>query len=184
MPTRNSNVDGQDLLRLKLQKGNLVCFSGRLFSSNVYLLAIGSRAVAVDGGMPRTANHVLDYLNKNQLHLDYILLTHSHFDHVMGLNRLRTSAETKVVAHIKSKRGDLKVEDGETLEAIDNQLSFLVIYTGLHKADHVWYFEKNNGILFVGDYFPTSKELEAIRKRYNVEPKIMLPGHGKPETVS
>jgi glyoxylase-like metal-dependent hydrolase (beta-lactamase superfamily II) len=184
MPKRNSNLVGQNLLKLNLKKGNLVCFSGKLLSSNVYLLVVGNRAVAVDSGMPWTANLVLDYLNKNQLHLEYILLTHSHFDHVMGLNRLRTSAETKVVAHIRSKRGDLKVDDRETLEAIDNQLSFLVIYTGIHKADHVWYSEKNNHILFVGDYFPTSKELEAIRNRHNVEPMIILPGHGKPETVS
>jgi len=184
MPTRDSNVVGQNLLKLKLKKGNLVCFSGKLLSSNVYLLVVGNRAVAVDSGMSWTANIVLDYLSKNQLHLEYILLTHSHFDHVMGLNRLKTHAETRVVAHIRSKRGDLKVKDGETLEVIDNQLIFSVIYTGIHKADHVWYFEKNNRILFVGDYFPTSKELEAIRKRQDLEPKIILPGHGKPETVS
>ncbi len=147
-------------------------------------MVIGNRAVAVDGGMLKTANQVLDYLNKNQLHLDYILLTHSHFDHVMGLSRLRTSAKTKVVAHNRSKRGDLKLGDGENLEAIGNQLSFLVIYTGIHKADHVWYFERNNRILFVGDYLPTSKELEVLRNRHDIEPNVILPGHGKPETIS
>jgi len=113
-----------------------------LLSSNVYLLVIDNRAVAVDSGMPWTANLALDYLNKNRIRLEYILLTHGHFDHVMGLNRLKTHAETRVVAHIRSKRGDLKVNDGETLEVLDNQLRFLVRYTGAHKADHVWYFEK------------------------------------------
>jgi glyoxylase-like metal-dependent hydrolase (beta-lactamase superfamily II) len=170
-------------LKIDLRKGYLVCFSGKLLSSNVYLLVVGNRAVAVDSGMPWTANLVLNYLIKNRLHLEYILLTHSHFDHVMGLKRLKAHAEIKVVAHVRSKRGDLKVDGGKTMEMLDNQLSFLVIYTGIHKVDHVWYFERNNSILFVGDYVPTSKELEAIKKQ-SLEPKIILPGHGKPEMIN
>jgi hydroxyacylglutathione hydrolase len=168
---------------MDLKKGNLVCFSGKLLSSNVYLLVVGNRAVAVDSGMPWTANLVLDYLIKNRLHLEYILLTHSHLDHVMGLKRLKTRAEIKVVAHIGSKRGDLKVDDGKILEVLDNQLNFVVIYTGIHKADHVWYFERNNHVLFVGDYFPVLKELAIMMKRQGLEPEIVLPGHGKPEMI-
>jgi glyoxylase-like metal-dependent hydrolase (beta-lactamase superfamily II) len=178
MLTGISCTVGLDLLRMELKRGNLVCFSGKLLSSNVYLLAVGNRAVAVDGGMPWTANLVLDYLVKNSLSLEYILLTHSHFDHVMGLNRLKTRGEIKIVAHARSKRGDLKVDDGNTLEALDNQLSFLVIYTGIHKVDHVWYLEKNNNILFVGDYLPTKAEL--TMKEQDLSPSIMLPGHGEP----
>jgi len=167
------------LLKLNLRKGSLLCFSGRFLSSNVYLMVVDSGAVAVDCGMSWTANRVLDYLNKNRLRLEYILLTHSHFDHVMGMNRLKERIETMVVAHTRSKRGDVKVKDGDIINAIDNELSFLVTYTGIHKADHVWYYEKNNRLLFIGDDLPTQIELETLRKRHDADPEILLPGHGK-----
>ena len=167
-------------MELGLERGTLVYFPGKLFSSNVYLIAVENEAVAIDAGMPWTANLVLDYLGKNRLYLQYVLLTHSHFDHVMGLNRLKIHTGAKVVAHLASKMGDLKVNDGQTLEAVSKQLCFLVIYTGIHKPDHVWYFEKNSRILFVGDYFPTLRELETVMKKRNLKPNIILPGHGKP----
>lgn len=168
-----------NLLKHNLNNGSLLCFLGRFISSNVYLMIIDLKAVAVDCGMPWTANRVLDYLNKKHLKLEYILLTHSHFDHVMGLNRLRKRVETKVVASTRSRRGDMKVTDGDLINAIDNQLSFLVLYTGVHKADHVWYYETSNQILFVGDCLPTLTELKTLKKRHAAEPKIILPGHGE-----
>ncbi len=168
------------MLKLNLKKGLLLCFPGRLLSSNVYLIVVNNVAVAIDCGMPWIANHVLDYLSRNRLRLEYILFTHSHFDHVMGINRLRRYMETKVVAHTRSKRGDVKVKNGDIINAINSQLSFLVIYTGIHRADHVWYYEKNNQILFVGDYVPTSRDLKILRKQHRAKPKISLPGHGKP----
>jgi len=168
------------LLKLDLKRGSLLCFSGRFLSSNVYLMVVENRAVAVDGGMPWTANLVVDYLNKNRLKLEYIFLTHSHFDHVMGVNRLKKRTKPRVVAHTRSKRGDVKVKDEDVIRVIDNKLSFLVLYTGFHKVDHVWYYESNNQVLFIGDYLPTSTELKTLRERHGAKPKIILPGHGKP----
>lgn len=168
------------MFKLNLKRGSLLCFSGRFLSSNVYLIVVDNGAVAIDCGTSGTANRVLDYLSKNSLKLECILLTHSHFDHVMGLNRLKECMETMVMAHTRSKRGDVKVKDGDIINAIDNQLSFLVIYTGIHKADHVWYYEKNNNLLFIGDYLPTPTELRTLRERHRAEPRVILPGHGTP----
>jgi glyoxylase-like metal-dependent hydrolase (beta-lactamase superfamily II) len=167
-------------LKLELKSCALLCFLGRFLSSNVYLIVVDNGVVAIDCGMSWTANHVLDYLNKNHLRLEYIFLTHSHFDHVMGMKSLKEHTETRVVAHTRSKRGDMKVKDGDIINALDDQLSFLVTYTGIHKADHVWYYEKNNRLLFIGDYVPTLIEIRALRERHEAEPGIILPGHGKP----
>jgi len=169
-----------DLLKLNLKRGLLLCFSGRFLSSNAYLMVVDNGAVAIDCGMSWTANRVLDYLNKNRLRLEYIFLTHSHFDHVMGMNRFKERMEAKVVAHTRSKRGDVKVKDGDIINALDNHLSFLVTYTGIHKADHVWYYEKNNRLLFIGDHLPTQIELKTLRERHGAKLEIILPGHGKP----
>jgi hypothetical protein len=168
------------LLKLDLKRGSLLCFSGRFLSSNVYLMVVDNRAVAVDCGMPWTANRVLYYLNKNRLKLEYIFLTHSHFDHVMGASKLKKNMEIKVVAHTRSKRGDMKVKDGDVIRVIDNELSFLVFYTGVHKVDHVWYYESSNRVLFIGDHLPTSTDLKILREKHGAKPKIILPGHGKP----
>jgi len=143
-------------------------------------MVVDNEAVAIDCGMLWTTNRVLDYLNKNRLRLEYILLTHSHFDHIMGIGRLQKHMETKVVAHTKSKRGDVKVKDEDIISATGNHLSFVVMYTGEHKADHVWYYEKNNQILFVGDLLPTTIDIETLKERHATKPKIILPGHGKP----
>jgi len=167
-------------LKLELKRGLLLCFSGRFLSSNVYLIVVDNGVVAIDCGMSWTANRVLDYLNKNRLRLEYIFLTHSHFDHVMGMKRFKEHTETRVVAHTGSKRGDVKVKDGDIINALDDQLSFLVTYTGVHKADHVWYYEKNNRLLFIGDQIPTPIGLRTLRERHEAEPEIILPGHGKP----
>ena len=35
------------------------------------------------------ADPILDYLKKNSLNLDYILLTHHHADHIDGVEKLR-----------------------------------------------------------------------------------------------
>lgn len=169
-----------DLLKLDLKRGSLLCFLGSFLSSNVYLMIVENRAVAIDSGMPWIANRVVDYLNRNRLKLEYIFFTHSHFDHVMGASRLKEHMETKVVAHTRSKRGDVKVKNGDILKVLDNKLSFLVFYTGVHKADHVWYYERNNQVLFIGDHLPTSTELKTLREKHGAKPKIILPGHGQP----
>lgn len=166
--------------KLDLVNGQLIYFPGRIFSSNVYLIMVGNRAVAVDSGMPWTANKALEHLQRERLKLECILLTHSHFDHTMGLNRLRKYTEANIVAHVRSKRGNIKVRDGDVVSAIDDKMSFLVIYTGIHKIDHVWFYEGSNKILFIGDHLATRTGLETLRRRHNAEPRVILPGHGEP----
>ncbi|NIQ07154.1 MAG: MBL fold metallo-hydrolase, partial [Candidatus Korarchaeota archaeon] len=76
-------------------------------------MIVDSQAVAVDGGMPWTANRVLDYLNKNSLTLESLFLTHSHFDHVMGVDKLKKGTDANVLAHPKNKRWDIQLKDGD-----------------------------------------------------------------------
>jgi len=168
------------LLKFSLKRGLLLCFLGRFLSSNVYLIVVGNEAIAIDCGMFWNANRVLAYLRENRVTLKQIFLTHSHFDHVLGMNRLKERIGTQVVAHIRSKKGNVSVKDGDIITAFHNQLSFKVIYTGSHKADHVWYYEKNDGLLFVGDYLPTLEELNTLQERHEGELEVILPGHGKP----
>lgn len=168
------------LLKLDLREGLLLCFPGKFLSSNAYMLIVGNRVALVDCGMPWTAKAMIRYMDGNCLKLEYVLLTHGHFDHVMGLNRLRKKTEAKIVAHAKGKLGDIRMDDGEIMNVFDNKLIFLMTYTGVHRGDHVWYYEKNNKILFIGNHLVDTANLRELMGKYGAEPKIILPGHGEP----
>ena len=171
------------MFKLDLETGMLTYFSGFL-SSNVYLIVIDGQAVAVDCGMPWTAKNVLTYLKKYNLRLKHIFLTHSHFDHIMGVSKLKKKLNVNVFAYYESKHGDFRLQDGNIIKILDDKLSFLVIHTGIHRLDHVLFYEKHNKLLFIGDHLVTPTTLKMIRKRTNSIPKIILPGHGRPYTLN
>lgn len=43
------------------------------------------------------------YIEQNNLNVKYLLLTHGHFDHIMGAEFLREKYDIKIVAHIEEK---------------------------------------------------------------------------------
>lgn len=67
--------------------------------SNAYLLIDGSgvNCIVIDPGS-KVQNDIRDYIKKKNLILDYIILTHEHFDHCWGVNTLLESFPAKVVA--------------------------------------------------------------------------------------
>jgi glyoxylase-like metal-dependent hydrolase (beta-lactamase superfamily II) len=65
--------------------------------SNTYLLENGKHCIVIDPGT-REQVDVRDYIQANSLTLDYIILTHEHFDHCWGVNYLLDSFPAKVVA--------------------------------------------------------------------------------------
>lgn len=67
--------------------------------SNAYLLidGTGTNCIVIDPGS-KEQNDIHDYIVSHDLHLDYIILTHEHFDHCWGVNFLKEAFNTKVVA--------------------------------------------------------------------------------------
>lgn len=55
--------------------------------SNTYLLVDGERCIVIDPGTKEQAD-VCGYIQSHNLTLDYIILTHEHFDHCWGVNYL------------------------------------------------------------------------------------------------
>lgn len=62
-------------------------FSLGFFSTNAYLIIhkAHSRCVLIDA--PQEVDLVGEFIEKGNLHLLYIILTHAHFDHIEGLPR-------------------------------------------------------------------------------------------------
>ena len=67
--------------------------------SNTYLLVneTSKKCIVIDPGSKEQAN-VHDFIQSHGLTLDYIILTHEHFDHCWGVNYLLESYPAKVVS--------------------------------------------------------------------------------------
>lgn len=167
----------------------------RLFGANSYILTKdGQNAVVVDP----SGTGVLDELNKRNLVPAYVLLTHSHFDHIGGVPVL-TAIGAKVVcakkeipafgttAELGEKYGypkfdltaDITLVDGEKINLAG--IDFTVLETPGHTAGSVCYLLEEEKVMFVGDTLfegsvgrtdlPTgssSKMRESLRKLKNL----------------
>ena len=66
--------------------------------SNTYLLIDGEHCMVIDPGSKEQTD-VRDYIEAHGLTLDYIILTHEHFDHCWGVNYLKELySDAKLVA--------------------------------------------------------------------------------------
>jgi glyoxylase-like metal-dependent hydrolase (beta-lactamase superfamily II) len=119
----------------------------------IYLLRLGDKAALIDAGSgrdhPQLRKHIAECLEPN-VQLEYLLLTHCHFDHAGGAQAVRDEYGCRIVAHeldaIYLESGDNRVTAaawyGGRLEpfAVDIRLqgkeSTLSIGSGTVKAIH------------------------------------------------
>ena len=60
---------------------------------NSYVLKVNNKAVVID---PNDYEEIVTAIG--ECNLDYIFLTHEHFDHIMAVDRLRDRYKAKVIA--------------------------------------------------------------------------------------
>lgn len=58
---------------------------------------------------------IIDYVKDNNLTVKYILLTHGHFDHVLGINKMKKTFNTKVYVHEGDKEQVLHTREVMTM---------------------------------------------------------------------
>ena len=91
---------------------------------------------------------VLDVLKANDLKLQYIINTHTHFDHVLGNEQLATITGAKVIMHKNSTLDkDMTVDDNDAIQL--GSISIKVFYTPGHSEDSICLLAENK--LFTGD---------------------------------
>ncbi len=68
--------------------------------SNVFLIKYNGKNIIIDAGKKsqrETLDKNLDSLGVNKV--DYLILTHTHYDHVQNANHIKTEYDAKVVVH-------------------------------------------------------------------------------------
>ncbi|MFQ5969581.1 MAG: MBL fold metallo-hydrolase [Nitrososphaerales archaeon] len=91
---------------------------------------------------------VLDALKADDLKSQYIINTHTHFDHVLGNEQLATIAGARIIMHKNSRLDkNLTVDDGDTIQL--GNIKIKVIFTPGHSKDGICLLAENK--LFTGD---------------------------------
>ena len=91
---------------------------------------------------------VLDVLKANGLKLQYIINTHTHFDHVLGNEQLATLTGAKIIMHKNSTLNkNITVEDDDTIQL--GSIGIRVFHTPGHSKDGICLLAENK--LFTGD---------------------------------
>ena len=107
------------------------------------------RCAVVD---PGDAQPVLDWLHGHPgWQLSDILITHHHFDHVGGIERLRQHGDVRVAGPAREKipHCDLPLGEGDCLQVLGHD--FQVMEVPGHTLGHIAYFQAERHWLFCGD---------------------------------
>jgi len=177
------------------------------YETNCYLISYKNEAIIIDPGYD--SQDLIDTLTSDNLTLKYIFLTHGHFDHVGGVNKLKSLfPNTQILVHqedlIWLDKNDYnltgeKVKYDEVI--LEEKSIFLVdkeckiIFTPGHSAGGMSLLIDDH--LFVGDTlfnlsigrtdfpFGDFKTLEkSVKRLYNLPNDTQVyPGHGERTTI-
>lgn len=114
----------------------------------IWLIQSGSEVVLVD---PGEAQMVLEYLEKNQLNLKAVLITHHHADHIGGVNQITMHYPVPVYGpqHEASEFVTHPVRAGSKIFITALNWTLTVLELPGHTLGHIGYFDGIN--LFSGD---------------------------------
>jgi len=140
-------------------------FIGGVLDTNGYLVRSGDKAVMIDA--PQGA---ADWLADQQVELEALWLTHTHFDHVLDAAAIKRDQGCPLLCHPKGEAmledpGMLKrfgfdlefeaaspdglVDESRTLEL--GRLRFTILYVPGHSPDSICFYEPTSANLFGGD---------------------------------
>lgn len=74
-------------------------FVNEINNSNCYIVQDqkNGKCIVIDPGS-RDINHILEFLETEKLDLDYVILTHSHFDHISGVDPLVSKRKASIIS--------------------------------------------------------------------------------------
>lgn len=113
-------------------------FKNGYLLENCYLIHKQGKALIID---PGNKIPILDnFIQKNELKVLAILITHYHFDHIEGLDYYKFKYNTEVIDFRSGKH--IKIDN----------FDFEIIQTFGHTMDSVSFYFKKENIMFTGDF--------------------------------
>ena len=102
---------------------------------------------------PSEAPPIIEYLEKNNIKLDFILNTHHHYDHVGGNKELKERYGAKVVGYIYDKKRipeiDITVKNNQIWK--EQKFEAKVVHIPGHTSGHICFYFFNEKNIFTGD---------------------------------
>ena len=178
------------------------------FQENCYVVSDGSHCVIIDPGF---AGGELDglykYLEAEGLRPEAILLTHSHWDHTLGVSALVERFGIPVISAaelVQTPEGTISClqpakQGVQTPEGPDLWKRFQTIATPGHTPDSVCYYSEADHVLFTGDTLFAGSigrtdlpggdydaEIRSIMEKLIFLPgeTDIYPGHGPASTIA
>lgn len=177
-----------------------------MISTNCYMVINEETKEAVVIDPAQRPKQMLEYAKENEIDVKAILLTHGHFDHIMGIDDFLKEYDIPVYVHEDDKEtmedsslnlsrtysfsDSVYLKDGDVLRLAG--MEFKVIHTPGHTPGCACYYMESEKVLFSGDTlfemsvgrtdFPNSstKDLvRSVREKLFVLPDdvLVLPGH-------
>lgn len=135
------------------------------YGENMYILSEDNKCFVVDPGAQ--SDDICEYIKNRNLEIQFILITHGHFDHIFAAEELKNKLNTVIYAPEKEKdlledpeknytrkvgnpitlKADYYVKEGDTIEFNDSKIS--VLETPGHTYGSSCYIYKD--VMFSGD---------------------------------
>lgn len=175
--------------------------------TNSYVLFSEEEGRAVLFDAPAEPEKILKYLEERGLSLEYIFLTHAHFDHILALGELKAATGARIVLHRDEEQylndvslnlsytelphidADVLTKEGDVFDFCETQIK--VIHTPGHTVGSLCYYFDDTLIsgdtLFLGSIgrfdFPLGSfedEISSIKDKLMLLPDgvKVCPGHG------
>ena len=160
--------------------------------NNSYILLTNKPAVIDPSeNVDAILNHLKEHIKPENL--KYIILTHYHFDHVLGVPKLKEETKAKVMIHeldakFLSFKSDKVLKDDDMIDLGDCSLK--VIHTPGHTVGSICLYEPKLKSLFSGDTVfahggfgrtdlggNTQQLVESLEKLSKLDVKMIYPGH-------
>ena len=102
---------------------------------------------------PSEAKPIINFIEKNKIHLKFILNTHHHYDHVGGNKELKKKYNTKIIGYEEDKDRipeiDICLKDRDVWK--NNNFEFKIYHIPGHTLGHVCFNFFKEKLLFTGD---------------------------------
>jgi glyoxylase-like metal-dependent hydrolase (beta-lactamase superfamily II) len=155
-------------------------------SVNIFIL-LGKHITLIDSGVAGSDEIIFDYIrsiDRKPEEIKYVLLTHTHPDHIGALSNIKAATGCKIAVHKSEKewlenielqfserpvpgfhklvggscKADILFNDGDVLD-YDNELHLKVIHCPGHSSGSVAFLLQQGNALFTGDVIPVKNEV-------------------------